>query len=222
MTAGPLRPIRVLLADDHPLIRLGIQAMLARRTNIRVVAEAASGHEAVTLACSLKPDIALLDINMPGLGGLGAAKQLRKRLPSCRVIIVSMHEDRAYVRQAVAAGAKGYIQKDTAPEVLRRAVETVHAGRTFFSDEASRALLADVVGAGGQMSDADNDRLTPREREVLILIAEGASNKEAAMKLKIGLRTVETHRERVMRKLDIRTVAGLTKYALANGLIKLK
>lgn len=216
------RPIRVLLADDHPLVRLGIQAMLARRANIRVVAEAACGQEAVTLACTLKPDIALLDINMPGLSGLGAAKELRKRLPSCRVIILSMHEDREYARQAVAAGAKGYIQKDAAPEALRAAIEAVHAGRTVFSDAASRALLTDIVGAGGRMSDADADGLTAREREVLIAIAEGASNKEIAARLKIGVRTVETHRERVMRKLDIRTAAGLTKYALAHGLIKLK
>ena len=222
MSPAPFRPIRVLLADDHPLIRLGIQAMLARRANIRVIAEVATGDDAVRLACALKPDIALLDINMPGLGGLGAAKQLRQRLPSCRVIIISMHEDREYVRQAVAAGAKGYIQKDTAPEVLRDAIETVHYGRTFFTDGASRALLADVVGAGGRMSEVDVDGLTSREREVLILIAEGASNKEAAAKLKIGVRTVETHRERVIRKLGIRTTAGLTKYALANGLIKFK
>ncbi len=216
------RPIRVLLADDHPLVRLGIQGMLARRTNIRVVAEAASGHEAVTLACALQPDIALLDINMPGLDGLGVAKELRKRLPACRVIILSMNEDREYARQAVAVGAKGYVQKDAAPEVLRLAIETVHSGRTFFSDEASRALLAAVVHAGGRMSEADADGLTPREREVLILIAEGSTNKGIAGKLKIGVRTVETHRERVMRKLDIRTAAGLTKYALARGLIKLK
>ncbi len=222
MIAGHPRPIRVILADDHPLVRLGIQAMLANRANIRVVAEAASGHEAVKLACAVKPDIALLDINMPGLGGFGVAKELRKRLPSCRVIILSMHEDREYARQAVAAGAKGYIQKDSAPEVLRRAIETVHSGRTFFSDEASRALLADVVEAGGRMSEADADGLTQREREVLILIAEGSSNKEIAAKLQIGVRTVETHRERVMRKLDVRTAAGLTKYALSHGLIKLK
>lgn len=215
-------PIRVMIADDHPLVRLGIQSMLARRTNIRVVAEAASGHEAVTLAEAFKPDIALLDINMPGLGGFAVAKELRKRLPACRVIILSMHEDREYARQAVAAGARGYIQKDTAPEVLRRAIEAVHSGRTFFSDEASRALLADLVEAGGRMSNADADGLTPREREVLILVAEGSSNKEIASKLKIGVRTVETHRERVMNKLDIRTAAGLTKYAIANGLIKLK
>ena len=214
-------PIRVLLADDHPLIRAGIKSILGRHPNIRVVGEAAEGDEAVRLARALNPDIALVDINMPVLGGFGAAKALRKHLPSCRVIILSMHEDREYVRQAVAAGAKGYVQKDAAPDALRLAIETVHHGRTFFSDAAARALLSEVVTAGGSMTGGDAGVLTDREREVLIQVAGGDCNKEIAQKLGIGLRTIETHRARIIRKLGIHTAAGLTKFALTQGLIRL-
>lgn len=218
----PSSLIRVLLADDHPLVRAGIRASLERHARIRIVGEAPDGAEAVRLACALKPDIVLLDINMPGLGGFAAAKLLRKKLPSCRPIFLTMHEDSEYARQAVAAGAKGFVQKDASPEELRRAIEAVHRGRTYFSDAASRALLADVVGAGGSLRETEDDGLTARERTVLVQITEGVSNKTIAARLGIGVRTVETHRQRLMMKLDIRTPAGLTKYALAHGLIKLE
>lgn len=218
---SPLPPIRVLIADDHPLVREGIKVSLARHPHIRVVGEASDGEAAVSAAQKLRPDVVLLDLNMPRLDGLGAARRLRKLLPSCRAIVLTMHLDEEYARQAVAAGAKGFVQKDASPATLSKAIEAVHHGRTHFSDAASRALLGEVVAAGGKLSEAQ-DALTAREREVLVLIAEGASNKEAAARLKIGIRTVETHRERLMRKLDIRTTAGLTKYALAHGLTKLK
>lgn len=218
---SPIAPIRVLIADDHPLVREGIKVSLARHAHIRVVGEASNGEEAVRGAQVKRPDVILLDLNMPILDGLGAARRLRKLVPSCRAIILTMHLDTEYARQAVAAGAKGFVQKDSPPETLRRAIETVHLGRSFFSDEASQALLGEVVTAGGKLQEAV-DELTDREREVLVLIAEGASNKEAAARLKIGIRTVETHREHLMRKLGIRTTAGLVKYALAQGLTKLK
>ncbi|UPT75568.1 MAG: response regulator transcription factor [Elusimicrobiota bacterium] len=216
------RPIRVLLADDHPLVRLGVQAQLARHPGIRVVAEAADGEQAVRLALALKPDIVLLDVDMPKLGGLDAARRIRKSVPACRVIILSMHEDSVYVRQAVAAGAKGYVQKDAPLDELSKAIETVFRGRSHFSDAASRALLDEVVVAGGRVKDDDAAGLTAREREVLVLVAEGLRSREIAARLKIGVRTVETHRQRLMRKLDVRTTAGLTRYALSAGLVKLR
>lgn len=218
---SPIAPIRVLIADDHPLVREGIKVSLARHAHIRVVGEAANGEEAVRAARLLKPDVILLDLNMPVLDGLGAARRLRKLAPRCRAIVLTMHLDAEYARQAIASGAKGFVQKDASPETLRRAIETVHHGRAYFSDAASRALLGEVVGAGGRLQEGV-DELTDREREVLALIAEGSSNKETAARLKIGIRTVETHRERLMRKLGIRTIAGLTKYALTRGLTDLK
>lgn len=218
---SPLAPIRVLIADDHPLVREGIKVTLARHAHIRVVGEAENGEEAVRAARLLKPDIILLDLNMPVLDGLGAARRLRKLLPRCRAIVLTMHVDAEYARQAIAAGAKGFLRKDCSPATLRQAIESVHYGRSFFTEGASRALLDEVVAAGGRLHEGA-DELSEREREVLVLIAEGASNKEAAARLKIGLRTVETHRERLMRKLGIRTTAGLTKYALAHGLTDLR
>lgn len=219
MSSGP-RPIRLLLADDHPLILAGIKSALYGRRHLFVAGEAHSGAEALSLAMKLKPDIAVLDISMPGRGGLAVAKALAGSLPSCRVVFLSMHDDREYIRRAVSAGARGYVQKDAGPAALVRAIEAVHSGRTFFSDAASQALVSEVVKAGGRMAEEPADVLTKREREVLVGVADGLTNKEIARALSIGVRTVETHRARMMQKLGIATVPAATKYALAHGLIE--
>lgn len=210
--------ITVILADDHPLVREGIRASLNARKHIRVVGEAADGEEAVRLITALRPAIALLDISMPLLTGIEVVKRVRKTIPSTRCIMLTMHADREYVQQVAAAGARGYVLKDSSPLDLVKAIDSVYAGGAFFSPTASAALLADVPGE----PQPNFIRLTGRENDVLRLIAEGLSNKEVAHGLSIGVRTVETHRERLMHKLNIRTVAGLTKYALSKGLIHLK
>ncbi len=172
---------------------------------IRVVGTAASGRAVVELVRALRPDVALLDIDMSGLGGLAAAAEFRRMLAACRAIMMDMSGDLERVRQAVAAGANGYVRLDAGPDVLRRAIETVHQGKSFFTAAGPR-------GAG-------EDGLSPREREVLILIASGRSNKDISARLEIGLRTIETHRARLMSKLSLANTAGLTRYALSHSLI---
>lgn len=215
-------PIKVLLADDHPLVRGGVRAGLSLDKSIQVVGEASNGEEAVEMAKKLSPDILLMDISMPKMGGFEAAKYLKKTLPKVKCIILSMHEDKEYVRQMMQSGAKGYLLKDCDPQDILRAIHAVYAGKTFFSQTISDTILSDVVDGSGQMEGPSRSRLTSRESEVLALLAEGLSNKEAASKLKIGLRTVETHRERIMSKLDIHNVAGLIRYALKKGITRLK
>lgn len=214
-----MKPIRLLLVDDHPLVRAGIKAELGKGAGFEVVGEAGEGETGLLMAAQLRPDIVLLDIRMPGLDGIAAAKELQRKLPRCRVVIFSMNPEGGSVLQAIAAGVKGYVQKDASAEELRRALFSVHRGGKHFSEAACQALLAEVVDAGSRLESAGT--LTPRESEVLAAIAEGASNKEVAAALKIGVRTAETHRHRLMSKLGIHTVAGLTKYALARGLITL-
>jgi DNA-binding NarL/FixJ family response regulator len=211
------RPIGVIVADGDPLARAGIKRVLGGRSNIRVVGEAADGDEAVRTACALKPDIVLLDVDMPGLDAVGAAKELKKRLPACRAIILTTHRHGDYLRQLAAAGVKGYLHKDAVAEDLLSAIDAVHRGRTFFSDPVTRTLLAEPA-AGGRVAGPDAAGLTVREREILVLIANGETNRGISLKLRIGLRTAETHRESLMRKLDIGTIAGLTKYAISRGL----
>jgi two-component system, NarL family, nitrate/nitrite response regulator NarL len=215
-------PIKVLLADDHPLVREGIRASLATHDQVRIVGEASSGEEAVQLAQKLSPDVVLMDLTMPGIGGFEATKRLRKVSPKARCIIVSMHAEREYVRQVAACGAKGYVLKDSPPQHLLQAIEAVHGGRTYFTPSVSETLLSEMIQSGDRATEPPFAKLTERETEVLRLVADGFTNKQIALRLAISVRTVETHRERVMDKLNIRTVAGLTKYALAKGLIPLK
>ena len=209
--------IKVLVVDDHPVVRKGISLCLARHETLEVAGEAGDGREAIRKARELLPDIVLMDINMPHMSGLAVTEQLRRDVPSIKVLILSMYGNTDYVLRILQSGARGYVLKDAPPEELVRAIETVHAGGTYFSADVARVALNQFVR--GVPGNANAPHLTNREREVLILVTDGFSNKEIACQLGIGVRTVETHRERIMRKLDIHTVAGLTKFAIVQGLV---
>jgi two-component system nitrate/nitrite response regulator NarL len=217
--SGVNKKIKILLVDDHPVVRKGLHSCLANRENLKIVGEACNGTEAIQKVKELDPDVVLMDINMPGMDGLQVTEALRKDSPRTRVLVLSVHDTRDYVMRIVKAGARGYVLKDTPPEELVRAIETVNAGDAYFSPSVARIALNQYVAESD--SNSPLTRLSEREREVLVEIAEGKSNKEIASRLNIGVRTVETHRERIMRKLDIHSVAGLTKFAIANGMVSL-
>ncbi len=208
-------PIRVLIADDHALVREGIRQVLAESEGFQVVAEAGRGDQALALARLHEPDVAVLDITMEGGSGLDAAAQLRQTLPNVRILILSMHHHAQYLLQAVRAGAHGYVLKDGQPAELREAVRAVHGGRTFYSPPVADRLSAALRGElEDQQRQNALERLTARERDVLARVSNGLTSKEIAAELGISPRTVETHRESLMRKLDIRNMAGLIRFAL--------
>lgn len=209
--------IRVLVVDDHPVVRKGILSCLAKEATLEIVGEAGDGREALRQARALLPDLILMDIDMPQMSGLAVTELLRRELPQIKVLILSIHSHTDYVLRILQSGARGYVLKNASLEELVRAIETVQGGETYFSADAARVALNQFVRGP---ADADGtSRLTNREREVLIQIAEGLSNKEIASLLGVGTRTVETHRERIMRKLDIHNAAGLTKFAIVQGLV---
>ena len=210
----------MLVADDHPVVRKGLQTCLAKQGKLKIVGEAADGDEALRKARELSPDVVLMDISMPGMNGLAVTEVLRKEAPDMKVLILSVHSNKEYIFRVIQAGAHGYVSKEAPPEELLRAIESVYEGEPHFSEDIARAALSEFVNTGGKKEPFA--QLTAREREVLVLIAEGKGNKEIADQLGIGVRTIETHRERIMRRLNIHSVAGLTKYAIANGLIALE
>lgn len=211
-------PIRVLVADDHMIVRTGIRHVLESEAGFEVVGEAASGSEALSLAADLQPDIVVLDISMPGVSGLQVAARLRSTDPEPRVLILSMHDNAEYVLESVRAGAHGYLLKDAAATELRSAIRAVCRGESYFSPPIASRLRAALRGEH-PTHPGPLDQLTAREREVLLGVARGRTNKEIAAELGISHRTVETHRESLMRKLQIRTVAELTRFALGAGII---
>jgi two-component system nitrate/nitrite response regulator NarL len=213
------RRIRLLVVDDHPVVRKGISFCLGRHPGFEVVGEAGDGQAALSKARELAPDIVVMDLDLPQMDGLAVTEMLRRERPRVKVLILSMHASSEYILQLIKAGARGYVLKGASPEELVRAIETVQTGGTFFSPEAARLALNQFVDGVGEKAAGE---LTAREREVLIRIADGLSNKEIAGRLSVGVRTVETHRERIMRKLNIHSIAGLTKYAIGRGWVTAK
>lgn len=217
------RRIKILLVDDHPIVLDGIKTHLDAQPEFTVVADAGNGQDAIRKARLTRPDIILMDITMPHMNGLEALLRLRRHVPEAKVLILTMHDNKEYIAQIIRGGARGYVLKDSSPAELVRAIKTVHTGGVFFSPTVSQVLVEEMADGGTRISDMPPPpELTDREREVLVLIAEGHINKEIADRLGIGVRTIETHRERIMRKLDIHTVAGLTKFAIAQGMTKLQ
>jgi RNA polymerase sigma factor (sigma-70 family) len=212
-------PIRVLVADDHAIVRTGIRHVLETEPGFAVVGEASNGSQALTLALELRPDVAVLDISMPGGSGLHTAAELRRRLPDTRILVLSMYDNTEYVLESVRAGVHGYLLKDSAAAELGGAIRAVCRGESFFSPPVARQLGAVVRGEIGREPAGALAQLTARERQVLVGVARGRTNKEIAQELGISHRTVESHRESLMRKLEVYTVAGLTKIALAEGLV---
>lgn len=209
--------IRVLLADDHALVRAGIRSLLGAMAEVEVVGEASSGEEALELAQRQHPDVVLMDIAMRGITGLEAAAAMRERLPSVRVVILSMHSGEEYVLQALRAGAAGYLLKDAATGELELALRSVMRGESWLSPAVSRQVVEGYVQRTG--GETAPEVLTARQREVLRLVAGGKSTKEIAFLLNLSVKTVETHRAQIMDRLGIRDVAGLVRYALRTGLV---
>jgi two-component system response regulator NreC len=215
-----MRKTRVLLADDHQLMRSGVRLMLEREPDITVVGEAGDGREAVALAKTLKPEVVVMDIGMPNLNGIEAALQMTQHNPELAVVMLSMHSDESYVLRALKAGARGYLLKDSAEADLIKAVHVVAGGKSFFSPAVSKVLLDDYVRKLKRSGAEDAyDLLTPREREILQLIAEGKSNKDVANLLNLSVYTVESHRSNLMEKLNLKGVPELILYAVRKGII---
>jgi DNA-binding NarL/FixJ family response regulator len=212
--------LRVLLGDDHTVLRQGLRRILEDQRDWRVVAEAGNGRDAVREALALTPDVAVLDIGMPLLNGIEATRQIAKRAPSVRVLILSMHSDQAYVTQAVQAGARGYLLKESAGAELIQAIKDVAAGKSFFSPAVAQVVFDDYVRGLADKGITDRfDSLSEREREVLQLVAEGRSSKEIADVLSISPATVETHRTHLLQKLGLRNTAEVVRYATRRGII---
>ena len=212
--------IRIVVADDHAVMRRGLRLVLEQQTDFQVLGEANDGREAMTMVDSLKPDVAVLDITMPNLNGIEAARQISARTPGVAIVILSMHADEGYVLRALKAGARGYLLKESPESDFIQAIRAVSAGKAFFSPAVSRMLVEDYVR---QLQDKDiedsYELLTAREREVLQLIAEGKSNKDVANMLNLSLYTVETHRSNILEKLNLHSVPELILYAVRKGVI---
>jgi DNA-binding NarL/FixJ family response regulator len=213
--------IRILIADDHAIVREGIRALLHLADDMEVVGEAADGREAIDLSRRLAPDVILMDIAMPGLGGLEAALEIRKENPEVKILVLSQYEDREYVRRFLKAGVSGYVLKKAAGSELTAGIRAAHRGGLVLDPAIARDILKDQE-AGGRLDDAADpyETLTDREKQVLKLVAEGRSNKEVAELLDISVKTAMSHRERVMQKLDVHSRTELIRFALRRGVIR--
>src|SRR5437588_1213038 len=217
-----MKRISVLLAEDHQIVREGFRSLLKHEPDIEVVGEAADGRQAVQLTRKLRPEVVVMDIAMPRLNGLEASRQIRKEFPETRVLFLSAHSDDAYVEQVAVLGATGFLLKQTSSENLARAIREVRKGNSYFSHSISKRIQnrARNSAARGESSKKKHNRLSSREVEVLQLIAEGKPNKQVAAELGLSFKTVDKHRQHLMSKLDIHDVAGLTRYAIAEGIIE--
>ena len=212
-------PIRVLLADDHPVVRKGLSLFLSKTPGVKLLAEATDGQDALNKARELSPQVVLMDIDMPRLDGIAVTEILRKELPETKVILISGLSFKRLVPRILQSGARGVLSKEASSAELTRAVETVAAGDTFFSPEVARLMLDQLANREAVALEAA--QLSARERDVLVLIAEGLTNKEIALRLGVAPRTVETHRERIMRKLKLHSIAQLTTFAVTRGLVQI-
>jgi DNA-binding NarL/FixJ family response regulator len=213
--------IRVLIADDHAIVRDGVRALLALSDDITVVGEAANGREAIELARRLRPDVILMDIAMPGLGGLEATIEIRKEDPQARVLVLTQYEDREYIRRFLKAGVSGYVLKKAAGSELTAAIRAVHRGGLVLDPEVAREAMREQSGSASGGGSADPyDTLTDREKQVLKLVAEGHSNKEVAEELGISVKTAMSHREHIMQKLDLHSRTELIRFAIQQGVIR--
>lgn len=213
--------IRIVLADDHKIMREGLRALLEKHADFEIAAEAENGIEAVQLVKKLKPHIVIMDIGMPGLNGIEATRQVTTDAPATKVIALSMHSDKRFVVEMLKAGVSGYLLKDSASEELASAIRAVLSGTPYLSPKITDVVLKDYLSTLTKTEPSAFTVLTPREREVLQLIAEGRTTKEIAAALFVSVKTVETHRQQLMEKLDLRSVAELTKYAIREGLTSL-
>jgi DNA-binding NarL/FixJ family response regulator len=215
-----VKKLRILIADDHGLVRRGAREVLHSRLGWRVVAEAANGREAVAKAIELKPDVAVVDIGMPELNGIEATRQIRDAVPETKILVLTLNESNQVIRRALEAGANGYLLKSDLSESLPMAVEAIMAGKRFLTSKVSEIVLEGFLKSKGQhqVKESKNTRTTPRENEIIQLLSVGKSNKEIAALLQISARTVETHRSKIMLKIGVHSLAELVHYALRHGL----
>lgn len=212
----------ILLADDHQIVRDGLKSLIDKQSKLKVVGEASNGREVVRLAGELKPDVIILDIGMPDLNGIEATRQIKAQYPLIKILALSMQSDSRFVAQMLSVGASGYLLKDCAFEELSRAIQTVMDGQTYLSPGITSQVIKDYVRRINTSDQSEGHFLTPREREVIQLLAEGLSTKDIAGHLNISVKTVETHRTQIMGKLDMHSIAQLTKYAIREGLTRLE
>jgi DNA-binding NarL/FixJ family response regulator len=222
ITPTAAHPLRILIADDHDVMRDGTRSLIERQTGWEVCGLAATGREAVAQAILLQPDIVIMDMSMPELNGLDAAVQIRRRLPRTEILMFTAHETEELVREVFEAGAKSFIYKSDAHEFLVDAIQSLSQHKPFFTSQVSEILFADLINRSENKTTRpeSGQRLTGREREIVQLVAEGQSNKEVADKLGISVRTAETHRAHILRKLNLDSIAGLVRYAIRNKMIE--
>jgi DNA-binding NarL/FixJ family response regulator len=214
--------VKIILADDHRIMREGLRALLEREAGIEVIAEADNGRKTVELSRELNPDVVVIDIGMPDLNGIDATRQIVSEAPAVKVIALSMHSDRKFVREMLSAGASGYLLKDSAFEELGTALATVINNQTYLSPKIADTVVKDYLGKVEPKESKVSPALTKREREVLQLIAEGKTTKDIASQLYVSIKTIETHRKQIMDKVGLNSVAELTKYAIREGLTSLE
>ncbi len=216
-----MNPIRLLLVDDHEIVRAGLRTLLGRHPEVEVVGEAGSGEEAVALATQLRPDVVLMDITMPGMDGVEATRRIKATAPEVNVLALTIHEEEAYFFEMLNAGASGYVPKRAPPEDLLAAIQVAARGEVYLHPTMAGFLVRDYLRRS-QEEEEPGEQLTPRQREVLILIAEGLSNQEIGERLGISVKTVERHRENIMKRLNLHSRTELVKYAIRKGLIQLE